>query len=248
VIDHVMTARLGELRPSGELRINPMRPCSLYMGESGAVKFIGWSTNLQSSWGIGLHFRAQLAAAVRDLAAVDPRHITLRPQLLVPDLARDKPGNDEFERQFGTVERRHGQMATAEREPRMPRRETVLDGHGYMAKGTALENKRELLRVLRAWLDGSDVPTIGPVDNYGGKPWISIHLDRDRIAVLNADTTRAAVGKYVEDAETRGADVPWSILPNRNGRWNKLTFRADGEPTSGWFCYLRPHATERGQV
>jgi Luciferase-like monooxygenase len=64
VIDHVMAARLGELRPSGEVRINPMRACSLYTGEFGAVKFIGWSTNLQSSWGIGLHFRARLAAAV----------------------------------------------------------------------------------------------------------------------------------------------------------------------------------------
>jgi hypothetical protein len=118
VIGHVMAARLGKLRLSGEVRINPMRPCSLYMGESGAVKFIGWSTNLQSSWGIGFHFRARLAAAVRDLAVVDPHHITLRPQLVVPGLTRDKPGYDEFERQFGTVERRHGQMATAEREPR----------------------------------------------------------------------------------------------------------------------------------
>jgi hypothetical protein len=166
----------------------------------------------------------------------------------MPGFTQDKAGNEQLERQFRTVETRHGQMLTAEREPRMPRREAVLYGHGYVAKGTTVEDKRELLKVLRAWLDGSDVPTIGPVDNYGGKPWISIHLDRDRIAVLNADTKRAAVGKYAEDAETRGEDVPWSILPNRNGRWNKLTFRADGEPTAGWYCYLRPNATGRGQV
>ena len=49
VVDHVMAARLGELRLSGEVRINPTRSCSLYTGECGAVKFIGWSTNLQSS-------------------------------------------------------------------------------------------------------------------------------------------------------------------------------------------------------
>jgi hypothetical protein len=65
---------------------------------------------------------------------------------------------------------------------------------------------------------------------------------------INADTKRAAVGKYVKDAETRGVDVPWSILPNRNARWNKLTFRADGEPTAGWYCYLRANATGRGQL
>ena len=139
-------------------------------------------------------------------------------------------------------------MVAVKGEPRMRRRETVLNGHGYVAKGISVENKLEPLNVLRAWLDLSDVPTIGPVDNYGGKPWISIRLGRDRIAVLNADTKRAAVGEYVRDAEMRGADGPWSILPNRNGRWNRLTFRADGEPTVGWYCYLRPTATGHGQV
>ena len=51
VIDNAMAGRLGELRKTGEVRINPHRSCSLYMGESGAVTFIGWSTNLQSSLG-----------------------------------------------------------------------------------------------------------------------------------------------------------------------------------------------------
>ena len=51
VIDNAMAGRLGELRKTGEVRINPHRSCSLYMGESGAVTFIGWSTNLQSTLG-----------------------------------------------------------------------------------------------------------------------------------------------------------------------------------------------------
>ena len=93
-------------------------------------------------------------------------------------------------------------------------REMVLNGHGYVAKGISVENKLEPLNVLRAWLDLSDVPTIGPVDNYGGKPWISIRLGRDRIAVLNADTKRAAVGEYVRDAEVsrsrrQSSSVSW---------------------------------------
>ena len=73
----------------------------------------------------------------------------------------------------------------------------MFDGDGYVAKGTTVENKRELLKVLRAWLDGSDVPTIGPVANYGGKPWIVIHLNRDQTVVLNANTKGAAAGEYV---------------------------------------------------
>jgi hypothetical protein len=68
------------------------------------------------------------------------------------------------------------------------------------------------------------------------------------MAVLNADTKRAAVAEYVKETERCGADIPWSILPNRHGRWNKLAFKADGEPTADWYCYLKPDGAGREQV
>ena len=100
---------------------------------------------------------------------------------------------------------------------RRQRPEKRVSDNRYVAKGTTVENKRELLEVLRDWLTVSDASTIGPVANYGGKPWIAMHLDGNRMAVLNADTKRAAVAEYVKETERRRPDIPWSILPNRNG-------------------------------
>jgi hypothetical protein len=54
--------------------------------------------------------------------------------------------------------------------------EKRVSDNRYVARGTTVENKRELLEVLRDWLNVSDAPTIGTVANYGGKPWIAMHL------------------------------------------------------------------------
>jgi hypothetical protein len=209
VIEHVVSAGLVRLQQCGALPINARLSCSLYHGEWSAIKFIGWSSNLQSSRGIDLVFRTRLA---RWLAA--------------------------------TVESR----ATIQGAQYMFAHEHRSEAAGHVTKGVNLASKPELVQVLQDWLNASDEATIGRVDNYGGKAWISIRLDKERTAVLNADTKRVAVEEYVKDARTRGADVPWAILPNRKGRWNKLAFRADGEPTPGWYCYLRPTAFGRGRV
>ena len=74
----------------------------------------------------------------------------------------------------------------------MSRSDAVTDADGYVAKGTALSSKAELLELPEAWLKASEAATIGPIGKYGGRPWISITLDRQRTAVLNADTKRAA--------------------------------------------------------
>jgi hypothetical protein len=245
VIDHVIAARLVRLRSSCEVHLDSGRACSLYVGETEAITFVGWSANLQSSWGISLSFRARLAAAVNALAVAGPRNIAVRPQL-IPEVDRDESDPETLDTKPNGIEERQGGKAATMRGREMLA-ERVFDDR-YVPKGTTVENKGELLKVLRDWLNVSGAPTIGPVANYGGKPWIVMHLGANRMAVLNADTKRAAVAEYVKDAESRGADIPWSILPNRNGRWNKLAFKANGEPTAGWYCYLKPDAAGRGQV
>jgi hypothetical protein len=245
VLEHVIAAQLVRLRSIGKVHLDPRRSCSLYLGETKAITFVGWSANLQSSWGISLSFRARLAAAINALAVAGPRNIAVRPQL-IPAVDRDEPGPQELHTKPNNSEERRRVMAGTIRGRQMPEERDFDDR--YVAKGTTVANKRELLKVLRDWLDASGAPTICPIANYGGKPWIIMHLDENRTAVFNADTKRAAIAEYVKYAESRGADIPWSIVPNRNGRWNKLVFKADGEPTVGWYCYLKPHAAERGQV
>jgi hypothetical protein len=70
----------------------------------------------------------------------------------------------------------------------------------------------------------SDVPTIGDIGAFGGSPCIFISLDKERTAILNADTKRTAVEQYVQDAQLCGAEATWSVIPSRRGRLNKLHF------------------------
>ncbi len=116
-----------------------------------------------------------------------------------------------------------------------------IDQEGHIEKGSTLASKTELLCLLETWLSESDASTIGDVGNFGRAPWIFVMLSHGRKAILNADTKRAAVAEYVRHAHQRGSEAPWSVVPNtRNGRFNKLIFREDGEVTPGWYCYLDP--------
>lgn len=205
VIEQIKASRLFELEVCGNLAVNARRTCWLYRGVRGSVMCIGWSSNLQSSWGIRVSFRARLSA-------------------MLPNV------------------RRHATSQVGE--PRALSTREPVDGVGRLIKGTRAENKRELLDVLQAWLIASNAPAIGT--GRGQQPWVFIGLAGGRTAVLNADTKRAAVEEYVRDAQARGADAPWHILPNRrNGKLNKLSFRADGRPTPGWYCYLTEPASSR---
>jgi len=119
---------------------------------------------------------------------------------------------------------------------------------GYVLDGTRVAGKDELFRLLKEWLQASEVSTIGDVGNFGGRPCILIGLDRGLTAVLNADTKRSAVELYVEEVQARGADGAWSVIPNRGGRLNKLTFREDCMETLGWYCYLQHPLSARQEV
>lgn len=44
------------------------RTCSLYAGERDGVRYVGWSTNLQSSFGVSNEFKDRLAAWVSSVA------------------------------------------------------------------------------------------------------------------------------------------------------------------------------------
>jgi hypothetical protein len=119
---------------------------------------------------------------------------------------------------------------------------------GYIVKGTSVSDKCELVRLLKDWLGASDKQTIGDIGTFGGSPCVFINLENDLEAVLNGDTKRNAVERYVEDAQGRGEDTSWLVISNRRGRLNKLTFREDGFDTPGWYCYLRHPLSERRKV
>jgi hypothetical protein len=60
VLKYVMRIGLAKLEKTGVLRLRALT-CSLYSGAGEGVRFLGWSTNLQSSFGVSHDFRVQLA-------------------------------------------------------------------------------------------------------------------------------------------------------------------------------------------
>jgi hypothetical protein len=121
---------------------------------------------------------------------------------------------------------------------KIPSRCEMIDADGHVVRGTKLEGKAELFRLLECWLRMSDMTTIGDIGNFGGRACIIIALGNGRTARLNSDTKRVAVEEFVKNAKASGADAPWSVVPNRRGRINKVSFRADGAATPGWYCFL----------
>lgn len=205
VLDHVTRIGLAKLQAHETLDVSARLSCSLYWGDGEGVRFVGWSTNLQSSRGVSRDFRDRLARWLAGTTELSEAHVG-ESQLTA------RPGH-------------------------------ALDARGYVVRGTVLANKAQLLLLLKTWLETSDALTIGKAKR-GQTPWVYVALDRQRRAVMNSDTTRAAIGEYVTEAQARGADLPWLVRPNKlNGHWNKLVFRADRKPTPGWYCYLKPAAT-----
>jgi hypothetical protein len=51
VIDHVIAARLVRLRSSCEVHLDSGRACSLYVGETEAITFVGWSAKTYKAAG-----------------------------------------------------------------------------------------------------------------------------------------------------------------------------------------------------
>jgi len=200
VLEQVEATGLASLKAVANLNVGSVR-CTLYAGAGSGINYFGWSTNLQSSFGVTREFAEQLALAVAHYrASLD------RPQWKDNALVS------------------HG---------------VTFDQHGHIPRGTKVQGKSQLHALLSTWLAQSDADRLGDTTTFGGSACVTIELGADRIAVLNADTKRDAVEQYVTDADRRGSEETWAVIPNRNGKVNKVTFRADRQEVSGWFCYLR---------
>jgi hypothetical protein len=122
---------------------------------------------------------------------------------------------------------------------------TPTDDRRYLPHGMELASKRELAEVLGAWLRDSDASTIGDIAGYGRRKWITVRLDGLR-AELNADTTRAAVARYLEQVRRDGPELPWRVVPTTRAHVIRKIVFSDDPDITGWNCYLsKPLAEPR---
>lgn len=100
----------------------------------------------------------------------------------------------------------------------------------------------ELAPLLSEWAARSTASTIGDVGAFGGRALVTVTTPSGPFA-LNADTKRAAVLEYLAAASRH--EVAFHVIANQRGRINRVIFRADGQPTPGWYAYT---ANERSRV
>jgi hypothetical protein len=99
-------------------------------------------------------------------------------------------------------------------------------------RGHACQSRDEFTELLRRWFDETDEPTIGEPGRFGGKAWAWATVGGHRCH-LNADSTRAGIGRYLELARELGPDLPWRVVANTRGKLNKIVIEPTGEPTPG---------------
>ena len=105
----------------------------------------------------------------------------------------------------------------------------------FIERGTAVQSKDELHKVLRRWLRDTDEPTIGDIRRFGGKAWLYVEFPSTTV-VLNSDTKRAAIQAYLDATLAHGDDLRWEVVANRNGKVNKVLY-GDLADAPGWYCY-----------
>jgi len=107
-------------------------------------------------------------------------------------------------------------------------------------------DEQHLLAHVRSVL-ATGSPTLADKETYGGRAVVWATL-RGVPVFLNADSSRAALQQLV-DAAVAGP-LPWTVIANRSGQLNKVTFRA-GERVQGFYCYttdVQPAAGPLGDV
>jgi hypothetical protein len=105
-----------------------------------------------------------------------------------------------------------------------------------VSRGIECASRAEFTELLRRWFDRTSEPTIGDPGKFGGKAWVWVRLDGQRCH-LNADSTRAGIGRYLQLARELGPKLPWRVVANNRGRVNKVVIEPSGEPTPGLFLY-----------
>lgn len=114
----------------------------------------------------------------------------------------------------------------------------------YVPAGTTCRSKAELAQVLESWLRHEDrETTIGEPSSFGGKALVHVELAGQRFH-LNGDSRDSGVQAYLDLVRQHGAELPWHVVANANGKVNKVAF---GEPPTA-VQYLYLYASEQAQA
>lgn len=128
--------------------------------------------------------------------------------------------------------------------PTAPPQVPLATASDYIAAGTTVPADA-LVPLLSEWAARSTASTIGDVGAFGGRALVTVTTTGGPF-VLNADTKRAAVLEFL--AQAGGGEVTFRVIANQRGRVNRVIFRADGDPTPGWYAYTTEERSQAGEL
>ncbi len=97
--------------------------------------------------------------------------------------------------------------------------------------------KHEFHGRLTHWFRHSRAPVVGDPDVPGMTGWVWVR-DGHLLAKLDADTTRAGVGAYLDMLHERRGEVAWSIVESARGQQTKIAFGSEQRILPGFYLYL----------
>jgi hypothetical protein len=102
-------------------------------------------------------------------------------------------------------------------------------------------SKSEFHQRIRDWLDNTDHKVIGPEGiKYHRTGWVHVR-DGSNILVLNADTPRDAVDRYLQMVNRFGNDWQWNRAESQRGKMTAVEYGPDKlRCKSFYFYYVGP--------
>jgi hypothetical protein len=97
-------------------------------------------------------------------------------------------------------------------------------------------SKTEFHQRIRDWLQNTDDTVIGPEDSkYARTGWVV--RDRSDILVLNADTPRAAVNRYMGLVSQYGNDLRWDRAESERGNMTAVAYGPEKLRCKSFYLY-----------
>jgi len=85
-------------------------------------------------------------------------------------------------------------------------------------------SKNEFHQHLRDWLRNTDEDVVGPDDvKYPRTGWVHVRDGSDML-VLNADTSRDAVDRYLQIVSRFGNDLEWNRAESQRGKMTTVEY------------------------
>ena len=104
--------------------------------------------------------------------------------------------------------------------------------------------KLEFHSRLLHWYRETEETVIGDPEADRRTAWLWIR-DGHRLARLFADTTREAVGRYLELLAERRGELDWTVVPSAAGQLTKIALGPDRAVIDGFHLYVDPRTLPR---